>query len=254
MARIRTIKPEFWTHPVMGRVDDSSKCMALALLNFADDEGYFLADPNLVRSSCRPFDDDSTITRRCLATLSKSGWIEVKEHPTHGSIGVVVNFTGHQNIDRSKASKLSIYFLDDESSNPRRSIASGREGKGMEGNGKTVTPRRWPWMNKHDDDVVETTQQVMEIYPDKSNRQPNGDSIPKANSADLAERLGEIKKQGGSLVVCVEIFSRFVDEYHKGAWAKAPQNFFGIGTKEKPSPWKSYYKAHLTNEDVADAS
>ena len=110
MARIRTIKPEFWGHPVMGRLEDAAKALALALLNMADDEGYFLADPALVRSFARPFDDDSTIARRCLDTLSKAGWIEVREHPVHGPIGLVINFRDHQAIDRPKASKIKDYF------------------------------------------------------------------------------------------------------------------------------------------------
>lgn len=135
MARIRTVKPEFWTHPIMGRLDDSSKSLAIALLNFSDDEGYFLADPNLVRSSCRPFDDDSTIVRRCLAALIQAGWIEVKVHPTHGAIGLVVNFTAHQKIDRPKVSNISTYFIDDESTIDRRLIAVGMEGNVKEGNG-----------------------------------------------------------------------------------------------------------------------
>ena len=142
MARIRTIKPEFWNHPVMGKLDDSAKCLALALLNFADDEGFFLAEPNLVRSSCRPFDDDSTIIRRCLATLVESEWITLKIHPTHGPIGHISKFSEHQHIDRLKPSTLKSYFLDDDSTNARRTIddQSLREGKGMEGNGMDSTP------------------------------------------------------------------------------------------------------------------
>lgn len=138
MARIRTIKPEFWSHPLMGRLQDSAKCVALALLNFADDEGFFLAEPNLVRSTCRPFDDDSSITRRCLEQLAEAGWIEVRNHPSHGPIGHIVNFSEHQKIDRPKPSSLSNYFACDESTINRRTLDGGMEGNGREGKGITL--------------------------------------------------------------------------------------------------------------------
>lgn len=142
--RIRTVKPEFWSHPVMARQDDATVRLAIGLLNLADDQGVFLADAALVRSALRPFDDDSTIVRRALAQLVKVGWIEVREHPSQGEIGRVVNFEAHQRIDRPAKPKLLIYFeesirrtLDDHSTNARRTLAAGKEGKGT-GKGKDL--------------------------------------------------------------------------------------------------------------------
>jgi len=138
VARIRSTKPEFWSHPVIGRLDDYVKTMALALLNLADDEGYFLADPILVRNFARPFDEDSTITRRALEALSIAEWIALSEHPSHGPIGLILNFRKHQKIDRPTPSKISIYF---DSSIPRRALdePSSLEGKGREGKGTTTS-------------------------------------------------------------------------------------------------------------------
>jgi hypothetical protein len=144
MPRIRTVKPEFWSHPIMGRLAPEAQLLALALLNFADDEGFFLADPNLVRSNCRPFDDDSSRTRWALAALVESGWIEVVEHPTHGPIGRVVHFTEHQKVDRPNPSKLRGYFLDEGSTNLRESVAAGKEGKGREGKEESLAPAEPP--------------------------------------------------------------------------------------------------------------
>ena len=73
MPRIRTIKPVFWSHPVISKLPDASRLMALAILNYADDHGYFLADARAVRSFARPFDDDSTISRAALDDLSRVG-------------------------------------------------------------------------------------------------------------------------------------------------------------------------------------
>ncbi|CAB5079704.1 hypothetical protein UFOVP141_24 [uncultured Caudovirales phage] len=147
MPRIRTIKPEIWKHPVLSRIDDSARMAAVALLNFCDDEGYFLADPALVRSDIWPFDEDSSKARRVLTALSDVGWIEVRMHRTHGPIGVVVNFTKHQRIDRPSPSKIKDYFLDDHSTNVRRGLderslldqGSGiREGIREQGGGATA--------------------------------------------------------------------------------------------------------------------
>lgn len=133
MARIRTIKPEFWAHPVMAKQDDATRLMAIALLNFADDEGYFHAEPNLVRGFCRPFDDNSTITRRCLDNLSKISYITIHDNPDYGFIGFIEKFSDHQRIDRPSTSKLKEYY----STNVRRVLDDDSllEGKGKERKG-----------------------------------------------------------------------------------------------------------------------
>jgi hypothetical protein len=132
--RIRTIKPEFWSHPVMAQQDDTTKLLALGLLNFADDEGFFYADPKLIRSALRPFDDDSSNVRRSLEKLEKIGYIETRIHPTHGAVGTVLSFDKHQRVDRPKPSEIKDLY---DSTNDRRMIddESSLEGKGS-GKGK----------------------------------------------------------------------------------------------------------------------
>lgn len=140
MARIRTIKPEFWSHPILARQDDATKLMAISLLNFSDDEGYFHAEPNLVRGFCRPFDDDSTITKKCLENLSKIGYISISENEFYGPIGLIEKFSEHQRIDRPNDSKLKSYY----SSKDRRKIVDKskeeRKGKGKERKGLEFSP------------------------------------------------------------------------------------------------------------------
>ena len=122
--RIRTVKPNFWSHPVMARQLEEVQLLALALLNYSDDEGYFFADPPLVRSALRPFDDESTKVRGILEQLEKCQWIEVCDHHSHGRIGRVVNFSKHQKIDRPKASAIKGYWNSAEgSSNDHRSVS-----------------------------------------------------------------------------------------------------------------------------------
>lgn len=108
--RIRTIKPEFWRHEVMAQLAPETQLMAIALLNMADDEGYFEANPRIVRGEIMPFRDDlATISRDC-RELSRVGWVEVRETSGHGLVGRIVNWTRHQRVDHPKKSKLSVYF------------------------------------------------------------------------------------------------------------------------------------------------
>lgn len=140
MARIRTIKPSFWTHPLLSRVSDRARLLAIALLNLADDEGYFLADPALVRNFARPLDAGTEETHGAITELSVIEWIKVRDHASHGRVGHVVNFTKHQRINRPSTSELSKYFRDSaaDSVSVHGSITerSHPEGKGREGKGK----------------------------------------------------------------------------------------------------------------------
>lgn len=140
--RIRTIKPEFWTHPVMAKRSDSAQLLALGLLNYCDDEGFFFADAMLIRAALRPFDEDSTKVRRSIDELSRIGFIELRSHPSHGQVGCVTGFSDHQRIDRPQKSKVRPLFesaqqvaqFDERSTNARRTLDDDSllEGKGMD--------------------------------------------------------------------------------------------------------------------------
>ena len=127
----------------MGRQSDAVKAMALALLNLADDEGYFYADPATVRSFARPFDDSSVTSQGCIRDLSNIGYIEVREHPGRGPIGKIVSFLEHQRIERPKPSRIKELFVGDASvmNHGRVTDESMQERKGKEGKGTEGTAR-----------------------------------------------------------------------------------------------------------------
>ncbi|TAI60696.1 hypothetical protein [Bradyrhizobium sp. Leo170] len=60
MARIRTIKPEFWTDARTGTLPEFSKCLFLGLLNHADDYGLLDFDPIEWRAKIFPYHSDTT--------------------------------------------------------------------------------------------------------------------------------------------------------------------------------------------------
>lgn len=103
----------------MARLPDEARLLAIALLNISDDEGFLLCDPALLRGVVWAYAEDSTKARRALDDLSRAGWIELSEHPTHGVIGKVVNFAKHQRVDRPTPSKIKAYH---QSPNTRRTL------------------------------------------------------------------------------------------------------------------------------------
>lgn len=123
----------------MGRQKDDVKTMAIALLNLADDEGYFYADPSTIRSFARPFDDDSKITLGCLQQLLKIEYLEVRQHQTRGFIGRITGFLDHQRVDKPKPSVIK-KFHDQAVSvivlgliqEPSKNVPAGKEGNGKE--------------------------------------------------------------------------------------------------------------------------
>jgi hypothetical protein len=135
VSRIRTIKPEFWKHEDLSELPPETHMLAAALLNYADDEGYFNANPRLVQADCCPLREDSTSVRRSIDELSRIGYIRLFEGVDGKSYGHVTKFLQHQRVDRPRDSKIK--GLED-STNSRRTFdePSAPEWNGMEGNGR----------------------------------------------------------------------------------------------------------------------
>jgi len=145
--RIRTIKPEFWMHEGLCSKSEFTRLLAIALLNWADDEGYFLANPVLIRGQVFPFLDDSTKIPRALQDLSSVGWIDLGKDDQGRSIGRIKNFAKHQRVDKPNPSKLKASSVFQEGSKNDLGMIledSKAEGKGREGNKKgKVHPSDW---------------------------------------------------------------------------------------------------------------
>jgi hypothetical protein len=184
VARIRTIKPEFWQDEDLAGTSYEARLMAIALLNHADDEGYFRAHPSLVKAACFAFDDDSSIVRRTIDELSNIGYLELFLGLDGKRYGRISGFSKHQRVDRKKESTIKGLY---DSSSPRRSIddQSTLEGKGKEvkekttnvvqkkkpKTGKTLVPADWVPDEKlsdwfHDQQFDFTLASMVESYID----------------------------------------------------------------------------------------
>lgn len=139
MARIRTIKPEFWKHEDLSELPELTHMLAAALLNHADDEGYFNANPALVKAECLPLRESSVSTHEMLQQLSKVGYIELGAGSDGKRYGRVVKFDEHQRVNRPTPSKIKAMDvlwgdglrthaqLSEDSSPERKGTGKGKE-------------------------------------------------------------------------------------------------------------------------------
>ena len=108
--RIRTVKPEFWTNETLAAMPEFTRLLALALLNYADDEGYFLAHASLIRGALFPFTEDSVSVHGALISLAEIDYIEIGEGDGGKLVGRIVNFEKHQRINRPNPSRIKGCF------------------------------------------------------------------------------------------------------------------------------------------------
>ena len=69
MARIRTIKPEFWEDETLAKLPVYARLLFIGTWNFADDNGALLANPVLMKSHIFPYEDIG------ISTISE--WIDM---------------------------------------------------------------------------------------------------------------------------------------------------------------------------------
>jgi hypothetical protein len=106
MARIRTVKPEFWTDETMAEISRDARLLFLGLLNHVDDEGRCVYNPRLLKAAVFPLDDDITpeMIRRWIVELSTSARCVIYEASGHRFLAIH-NFVKHQKIDRATQSR-----------------------------------------------------------------------------------------------------------------------------------------------------
>ena len=143
MARIRTIKPEFWRDEFLASVSSEACLLAIGLLNHCDDEGFFNANPKLVESDIFPLRDLANTTTVLIQELSSIGYINLYQGSDGKTYGHIVNFEKHQVINKKTTSKIKgLCDLLHSSNTTPVVLPTGKERKGkeMEGNGDICPP------------------------------------------------------------------------------------------------------------------
>lgn len=134
MARIRSIKPEFWTSEQVMECSPNARLLFIGLWNFADDAGRMALSPKRIKAQVYPSDDfTSSDVRRMIDELTANGLVRVYVVDEQEFLAI----TGwhHQKIDRPQKPQTP-EPPEDPSPNGRRKIVVGREGRGEDRKGK----------------------------------------------------------------------------------------------------------------------
>lgn len=133
MARIRTIKPDFWRDESLAIISSEACLLAIGLLNHCDDEGYFNANPKLVESDIFPLRELSKKTTVLLQELSGIGYLDIFEGDDGKIYGHITNFEKHQVINKKTPSKIKhLCNLQHHYHTTTEPLPTGKEGKGKE--------------------------------------------------------------------------------------------------------------------------
>lgn len=142
MARIRTIKPEFWTSEQVMECRPVTRLMFIGIWNFCDDAGNHPASAKTIKALVFPGDDISVAdVHGMLAELSANGLLAIYEASGKDYLHVIG--WSHQKIEKPTV-KYPKYLpqIDECSASSRRLIAEksdtgsgcldpGREGEGI---------------------------------------------------------------------------------------------------------------------------
>lgn len=144
MARIRTIKPQFWTDESVVDLPFEYRLLFIGIWNFADDDGFIENKPKQIKLQVFPGDDVNVasgiralVKRQMLEPLTLDGMKVLR----------VRGWKGHQVISRPTPSKFASAYADYQAgqathgglTEDSRRTPSGKEGKGRERKGKEVT-------------------------------------------------------------------------------------------------------------------
>ena len=143
MGRIRTVKPEFFYDEELSALSAEAHLLAAGLLTYADDFGYFNANPRLIRASIFPLrefsgeiPESSGIIPEMLRSLSGIGYIRLGVATDGKLYGHIVKFTQHQRVSHPTPSKIATLsvtwessgeFPEDSGNLPNDSALKGKE-------------------------------------------------------------------------------------------------------------------------------
>lgn len=99
MARIRSVKPEFWTSEQVMELSRDARLLFIGMWNFCDDAGIHPASPKRLKAEVFPADDlTSSDIRRLVGELVSIGLVE--EYEVDGEAFWIVTGWHHQKIEK----------------------------------------------------------------------------------------------------------------------------------------------------------
>ncbi|MDR5730702.1 MAG: HNH endonuclease [Terriglobia bacterium] len=98
MARIRTIKPEFWTDEKIVALPFHARLLFIGLWNFADDTGALDCSPDRISMQVFPGDPDVDVSA-LIDLLDIAGLLEIWRAESGDRAIRIINWAKHQKID-----------------------------------------------------------------------------------------------------------------------------------------------------------
>ncbi len=140
MARIRTIKPEFWDDEKLATIPRDARLLFIGMWNFSDDYSVVKGHPSWLRNKIFPYDDiKQAVFNEWLECLVRIRAIIPFDHNGE-KFFYIRTFKDHQNINRPSAmrnpeaphdiSESNRTLFSDDSVSNHGALTAVREGKG----------------------------------------------------------------------------------------------------------------------------
>lgn len=110
MARIRTIKPEYWEDEVIGALSLGARLLFIATWNYADDEGLIRWSAPHLKSVAFRYDNNihTDNVEAWMSEIEQAGLVfTYSTARDRGRLAFIVHFRRHQRIDKPQEAKLS---------------------------------------------------------------------------------------------------------------------------------------------------
>lgn len=106
MARIRSVKPSFWTSNATAKLSRDARLLAIGLISFADDDGRFPASVNAISGYVFPHDEITPARiKKWLKELVDGGIVHIYESESL-VYGCLPKWHKHQVINKYTPSTL----------------------------------------------------------------------------------------------------------------------------------------------------
>ena len=225
MARIRTIKPEFWEDEKIGRLPIPCRLFFIGCWNFADDYGVIKGNPALLKSQIFPYDENLRVSevKKWLNALVEARMLipiildDANKRLAEESYYVIRTFRSHQVLDKrftksylGKDEKFVNSLIDKALSNYHVNTS--------------CTPR---------EHVVNTSEEKEE----EKERNKKGTNVPKEDAATAAT-LSRKEKFGKSLIPYVEKYGKDMVRDFFDYWTEMNQSKSKMRFEQQPT-WET---------------
>ncbi len=232
MARIRTIKPDFWTDEKITECSVSARLFFIGCWNFADDNGNLQRSAKKLKMQVLPADmiDCEPLVQELITHGMLIEYSVNNEKFLH-----IKGFKKHQVINRPSKSSIPGIEFSDGSMNTHGSLIDGMEGKGKE---KDKEPPNPPSQGGDESD---------EPSADKPKRE-------RKDRCSLKTFIERCKAAGETAISGYEPLRKYVDgvdlpmEFVQLAWDvfKAEHSEGGVNERRLQADWRKHFLNYVT--------